>query len=198
MLIIEIIIAIFLVAAFLHFKITKKNLNFKTTLLTDSLVASDEIKRTLAMGLYLRFRREDEKDIHAVDENVIFIKQDPITFETFIAEVFESARGGNTWVSPPSGDFGVDFEHNIGSNKYLGQVKCEKDDISFDPIAILHSNMVKQNAKGGYVITTSAFTKSAKQYAEGLDIELVDGMRLVELWLDGIKKDEKEIKSLYN
>src|SRR5690625_1427431 len=198
MLIIEIIIAIFLVAAFLHFKITKKNLNFKTTLLTDSLVASDEIKRTLAMGLYLRFRRENEKDIHVVDDNAIFIKQDPITFETFIAEVFESARGGNTWVSPPSGDFGVDFEHNIGSNKYLGQVKCEKDDISFDPIAILNSNMVKQNAKGGYVITTSAFTKSAKQYAEGLDIELVDGMRLVELWLDGIKKDEKEIKSLYN
>src|SRR5699024_896652 len=102
MLIIEIIIAIFLVAAFLHFKITKKNLNFKTTLLTDSLVGSDEIKRTLAMGLYLRFRRENEKDIHVVDENAIFIKQDPITFETFIAEVFESARGGNTWVSPPS------------------------------------------------------------------------------------------------
>jgi len=197
MLIIEIIIAIFLVAAFLHFKITKKNLNFKTTLLTDSLVASDEIKRTLAMGLYLRFRRENEKDIHVVDDNAIFIKQDPITFETFIAEVFESARGGNTWVSPPSGDFGVDFEHNIGSNKYLGQVKCEKDDISFDPIAILHSNMVKQNAKGGYVITTSAFTKAAKQYAEGIDIELVDGVRLVELWLDGVEKDEKEIHSLY-
>src|SRR5699024_4820415 len=198
MLIIEIIIAIFLVAAFLHFKMTKRKLNFKTALLTNSLVASDEIKRTLAMGLYLRFRREDEKDAHDFNENTIFIKQDPIAFETFIAEVFESARGGNTWVSPPSDDFGVDVEYNIGSNKYLGQVKCEKNDISFDPIAILHSNMVKQNAKGGYVITTSAFTKAAKQYAEGLDIELVDGMRLVDLWLDGIKKDEKEIKSLYS
>src|SRR5699024_7478798 len=164
MLIIEIIIAIFLVAAFLHFKITKKNLNFKTALLTNSLVASDEIKKTLAMWLYLRCRREDE--------NAIFIKQDPITFETFIADAFESARGGNTWVSRPSGDFDVVFEHNIGSNKYLGQVKCEKDNITFDPIAILHSNMVKQNAKGGYVITTSAFTKAAKQYAEGIDVEL--------------------------
>lgn len=57
--------------------------------------------------------------------------------------------------------------------------------------------MIKQNAKGGYVITTSAFTKAAKQYAEGLDIELVDGVRLVELWLDGVEKDEKEIHSLY-
>lgn len=182
MLLIELVIAVFLVAAFLHFKITKKKFNFKTALLTDSLVTSDEIKKTLAMGLYLRFRREgEENDIQAVNENAIFIKQDPITFETFIAEVFKSARGGNTWVSPPSGNFGVDFEHTIGSNKYLGQVKCEKNDISFDLIAILHSNMVKQNARGGYMVTTSAFTKAAKQYAEGLDIELVDGVRLVEL-----------------
>jgi len=150
------------------------------------------------MGLYLRFRREDEKDVHAVNENAIFIKQDPIMFETFIAEIFESARAGNTWVSPPSGDFGVDFEHNIGSNKYLGQVKCKKDDITFDPIAILHSNIVKQNAKGGYVVTTSSFTKAAKQYAEGLDIELFDGVRLVDLWLDGVKKDEKDITPLFN
>ncbi len=56
--------------------------------------------------------------------------------------------------------------------------------------------MVKQNAMGGYVITTGTL-KAAKQYAEGLDIELIDGMRLVELWLDGVKKDEKEIHSLY-
>lgn len=100
-------------------------------------------------------------------------------------------------MTPPSGDLGVDFEHSNGSNKYLGQVKCKKTDISFDPIAILHSNMVKQSAQGGYMITTSSFTKDAKQYAEGLNIELVDGVRLVELWLNGVKRDEEEIHSLY-
>ena len=48
------------------------------------------------------------------------------------------------------------------------------------------------------MITTSSFTEAAKQFAEGLYIELVGGVRLVELWLDGVKKDEKDITPLFN
>jgi len=70
--------------------------------------------------------------------------------------------------------------------------------ILVDPVATLHSNMVKQNAKSGYVITTGSFTEAAKQFAEGLYIEPVDGVRLVELWLDEAKKDEKDITPLFN
>jgi restriction system protein len=56
--------------------------------------------------------------------------------------------------------------------------------------------MVKKGAKGGYVITTSSFTPAARQYAEGLGIELIDGVKLVDLWLSGLVNVEQEIKKL--
>ncbi|MEH7392182.1 restriction endonuclease [Bacillus sp. JJ1474] len=196
MLIVEVMVAVVLVAAFIQFQLTKRRTNYKTALLAEHIDTSEEMKQTLAMGLYLRFRKEPDDDKNAVRENSVFIKQDPITFESFVAEVFESARGGSTWVSPPTGDFGVDFEHETDEGRFLGQVKCYKGDMKFDPIAILHSNMVKHGAKGGYVITTSSFTKAAKEYAEGLNIELIDGVKLVELWLSGLENAEQEIKDI--
>lgn len=146
------------------------------------------------MGLYMRFKTENVDN--APTYSSTYIKQDPLMFEHFVADVFEKAKGGSTWVSPSSGDFGVDFEHRTEEGLYLGQVKCYQNDVAFDPIALIHSNMVKMRAKGGYVITTSSFTTAARQYAEGLDIELIDGVKLVELWLSGMVNVEQEIKRL--
>lgn len=196
MLIIEVMIAIVLITAFIHFQLNKRKNHYKTALLAGHIDTSEEIKRTLAMGLYLRFRNEHEDDKFRVGENDVFIKGDPITFESFVAEAFEKAKGGKTWVSPPSGDFGVDFEHETKQGLFLGRVKCYKGEIPFDPIAILHSNMVKQNAVGGYIITTASYTKAAREYAEGLNIELIDGVELVEVWLAGLENSEQEIKQM--
>ena len=117
-------------------------------------------------------------------------------FEAFVADVINKSKGGTTWVSPSSGDFGVDFEHTTNERLYLGQVKCYQGDLSFESIALIHSNMVKKGAKGGYVITTGAFTSGAKEYADGVDIELIAGVKLVELWLDGLENAEQEIKQI--
>ncbi|WP_370576340.1 restriction endonuclease [Neobacillus niacini] len=46
------------------------------------------------------------------------------------------------------------------------------------------------------MITTCSFTPAARQYSEGLGIELIDGVRLVELWLSGLVSVEQEIKEL--
>ncbi len=186
-------IAVVLIAAFIQFQMVKRKTNFKTALLTSHIDSSEEMKRTLAMGLYLRFTNDE---INEKGYSSMYIKQDPISFESFVAEVFEKARGGNTWVSPPTGDFGVDFEHDTEEGRYLGQVKCYKGDLPYNPIALIHSNMVKQGAIGGYVVTTGSFTKSAKEYAEGLNIELIDGVKLVEIWLAGLENAEQEIKQV--
>ncbi|NOU99105.1 restriction endonuclease [Paenibacillus planticolens] len=71
----------------------------------------------------------------------------------------------------------------------VGQIKCNADNnpVSFDPIAIIHSQMIKQNAKGGYVITTSTFTLNAKVYAEGLNIKLIEGRELIDLWVRSLE-----------
>lgn len=145
------------------------------------------------MGLYLRFREEVDSN-PTIKENLIFIKEASYLFEHFIADIYKTVRGGSIWVTPRSGDFGVDFEHDTENGKFLGQVKCEMKDMDFEPIAVLHSNMIKNGAKGGYVITTCSFTEAAKHYAKGLDIELIDGVRLVELWIDEMENTEDEIK----
>ncbi|CAM3889030.1 hypothetical protein GCM10009865_22240 [Aeromicrobium ponti] len=196
MLLVEIMIGVVLITSWIHFQMLKRKNNYKTALLASHIDSSEEMKRTLAMGLYLRFRKEQEDNNNSIKANSVFIKQDPFTFESFVAEVFEKARGGNTWVSPPTGDFGVDFEHDTKEGKYLGQVKCYKEDVPFGPIAVIHSNMIKQGAIGGYVVTTGSFTKYAREYAEELNIELVDGVRLVEIWLAGLENAEQEIKQV--
>jgi restriction system protein len=101
--------------------------------------------------------------------------------------------GGQAFVTGGSGDYGVDIEHNQQNGKYLGQVKCYAPDhlVPYEPIAIIHSQMNRQQAKGGYVVTTSDFTVHARKYAEGLNIMLINGPQLVALWLKGLEKAAK-------
>ncbi|WDH83450.1 restriction endonuclease [Paenibacillus urinalis] len=116
-------------------------------------------------------------------------------FEQFAAEIMASVRGGSTYVTKGSGDYGVDIEEETDEGLYLGQVKCYNDQnpVSFDPIAIIHSQMVKQGAIGGYVVTTGKFTSNAYNYASGLNIELIDGNQLVELWLQHLDSKRERI-----
>lgn len=194
MIIFEVLIALILAGAFVHFYLTKRKNNYQTALLAQHINASEEMKRTLAMGLYLRFRKEHPEN--PPHYSTTYIKEDPFMFESFVAEVIQKAKGGSTWVLPSSGDFGVDFEHETDEGLFLGQVKCYQGDLPFDPVALIHSNMVKKGAKGGYVITTGSFTRSAQKYAEDLNIELIDGVALVELWLNGLDNVEEKIKEL--
>src|SRR5690625_1326129 len=192
MIIFEIIIGLVLIGAFIHFQLTKRKNIYEESLLAQHIHTSEEIKRTLAMGLYMRFKKEDKEN--SPNYSSLFIKQDPLTFESFVADLFEKARDGSTLVYPSTGDFGVDFEHQTEKGLFLWQVKCYKEDLPFNPIALVHSNVVKKGAKAGYVITTSSFTSAAKEYAEQLDIELIDGVKLVELWLSSLMNVEQEIK----
>ncbi|MFT8323440.1 MAG: restriction endonuclease [Bacillus sp. (in: firmicutes)] len=192
---IELIAAIFLVIAFIHYLLTKKQDEYKLSLVTNHMYTSEEIKKTLAMGLYLRFKKEEEEQAKKYSSS--YIKENPIQFELFAASIIEKTKGGSIWVSPASNDFGVDFEHSSANGKlYLGQVKCYQGDLPFDSIALIHSNMIKRSAAGGYVITTGSFTYSAKEYAKGLNIELIDGIALVDLWLSSQSNAEQEIKKI--
>jgi restriction system protein len=186
----EIVVALILAAAFLQFYSHKKKTDYQTQLLAQHIDKSEEMKKTLAMGLYMRFRKETEEDKNLSSS---YLKQDPLMFESFVAEVIERAKGGSTWVSPPTGDFGIDFEHTTEDGLYLGQVKCYRGDLPFEAIALVHSNMVKRGAVGGYVITTGSFTPAAREYALGLGVELIEGVQLVELWIEGLQNAEKEI-----
>ncbi|WP_410982661.1 restriction endonuclease [Bacillus cereus] len=138
----------------------------------------EEFKRTLAMGLYYSFMKPQENE----KCSSIFIRQTPLEFEAFVADVIERYHGG-TFVTTASGDYGVDFEHTLNGDLYLGQVKCLCNDMSYKAIALVHSNI----AKRGYVVSTGGFSKNAKQYAKELNIELIDGARLAEMYMESIE-----------
>ncbi|MEO2214271.1 restriction endonuclease [Paenibacillus amylolyticus] len=154
----------------------------------EAFSSHEDMKETLRIGLYNRFKRDLEEE---KEEN-------PLLFEHFVAEIMSSVRGGTTHVTKSSGDFGIDIEEQTEEGLYLGQVKCYNDMnlVGFGPIAIIHSQMVKQDAIGGYVITTSDFTSNARNYAEGLDIDLINGTQLVELWLEHLETKSERVMAL--
>ncbi|QCJ41172.1 restriction endonuclease [Bacillus sp. S3] len=172
---------------FLYFK--KKD-ERSVKLIAERIATTLELKKTMAMGLYYRFNypKELKKDgtMCFSKGTDLFLKQVPLDFEDFVAEIIKTRMGGDVYVTSSSGDFGVDIEHITEKGLFLGQAKAYKDDVGYEPIAILHSNMVKRNAAGGYLITTASYTKAAKEYANGLNIELIDGVVLVGLWLESM------------
>lgn len=187
--IILVIVLLFVIGGLLwHIKNKKDH---EAYLLTRKLEVSENLKRTLAMGLHARFNfptklnEEGEKVFEKASS--IFLKQTSLEFEDFVATIFKNYFGGYVYTTPKAGDFGVDFEHHREDGIYLCQVKAWKNDLNYEAIALLHSNMVKHQAKGGYVITTSDFTVGARDYAKGLHIELVNGIDLVNYWLEAME-----------
>jgi len=184
------VIALLIIAnAALLLYMRKKNEEEKA-LLIEKIESGLELKRTMAMGLYYRFNfpRIEDSDGNKIftKGTELFIKQLPYEFEDFVAAVFHKKFQGDMFVTSRSGDYGVDFEHMTSEGLFLGQAKAEREDLSFESIAILHSNMVKRNAAGGYLVTTSNFSRAAQDYAEDLNIQLIDGVQLVEYWLDSM------------
>lgn len=183
------IILLILLNGGIYFYFKRRN-ELESSFLAMKIESSLELKQTMAMGLYLRFnfprtKKEDGTFVYEKGSEV-FLKQNPYDFEGFAADVIKKRFGGDVYVTNRSGDFGIDFEHINEKDLFLGQVKAYKEDVNFEPIAILHSNMVKQNATGGYFITTSGYTKAAKEYAEGLNIKLINGVQLVDYWLETV------------
>ncbi len=169
------------IALYYSFKYRQEYRQFKKIRL-DILQTSQDMYGTMAMGLYERFKQEEGKGEGK--------KENPLEFENFVARVMVNYYGGQAFVTGGTGDYGVDIDHDHQSGKYLGQVKCYAPGhlVPFEPIAIIHSQMNRQEAKGGYVVTTSDFTAHARKYAEGLNIMLINGTQLVALWLQGLEK----------
>lgn len=183
-LIFSIILILAAIASLYYFVKYRREYNLLRQIRLDILQTSRDMYRTMAVGIYQRFKQPEEGQSK---------KENPLEFENFVARIMVNYYGGQAYVTGGSGDFGVDIEHSHEDGMYLGQVKCYAPGhlLSYEPIAIIHSQIIKQQAKGGYVITTSDFTPSARRYAEGLNIMLINGSRLVELWLQGLAKQVK-------
>ena len=139
---------------------------------------NEELEKTLVIGLYHRFKKDKDES-----EKIEYKNEYPYDFESFVAKTLERKYGGNAIATKKSGDGGIDIEHRRSEGLFLGQVKCELNNINYVPAAVLHSQMIKRGAVGGYVISVRDFEQSAKEHVEGLNIQLINGLELVNIWL---------------
>ena len=100
-------------------------------------------------------------------------------FEMLVGEAFR--RGGYTVTETGGGgaDGGVDLALRKDGEKYLVQCKQWKAfKVGVTTIRELYGVMAAGGATGGFVVTSGDFTQEAKAFAEGRNIDLIDGAEL--------------------
>lgn len=112
---------------------------------------------------------------------------DPLEFERFITGLLHQ-MGFEAQTTKASGDGGVDIEavldRPIVGGRYLFQCKRFAADNPVGSAAIREfygALIADRKAAKGVFITTSTFTPQAREFAEGLSIELIDGSDLRKL-----------------
>ena len=100
-------------------------------------------------------------------------------FEVLVGEYFR--RQGFTVRDNGGGgpDGGVDVLLQKGSDKYLVQCKQWRAlRVGVPPVRELYGVMAAQRVAGGFVVTSGEFTPEARRFAEGREIELINGKTL--------------------
>ena len=103
-------------------------------------------------------------------------------FESLVAEGFRQRGFTVTEKGGAAPDGGVDLILARGNERFL--VQCKQWRAQQVPVTIvreLYGVMAAHQAAGGYVVTSGRFTQDAIAFAEGRNIELIDGKTLPRL-----------------
>jgi hypothetical protein len=103
-------------------------------------------------------------------------------FEDYMAEVFRK-QGYEVQLTPPTGDQGVDLLLNKQGLRVAIQLKRYQGGVGNKAVQEIHSGVDFYDADEGWVITTSTYTRSARELANKLGIRLIDGLELKQLTL---------------
>jgi HJR/Mrr/RecB family endonuclease len=133
---------------------------------------------SLVLGIYFIIKYFKSRNEKIYFENIE--KMSPYAFEHFIAKIFRK-MGYKALVTKPSRDFGVDVIAKNNEETIAIQVKKFNDHpIGNRDVQMLLGamQMKKFRADRSIIITTSRFTKSAFEQADGCPIELWDRKKL--------------------
>ena len=100
-------------------------------------------------------------------------------FELLVGEAYRLQGYRVTEIGGGGPDGGVDLVLTKGSEKFFVQCKQWKAyRVGVTTVRELYGVMAAKGATGGFVVTSGRFTSDAKDFAQGRNIELVDGPRL--------------------
>lgn len=138
-------------------------------------------------GIYQRIRKKIAKDLlQEIKAN------SPVFFENLVLDLLVKMGYGGSREDVEavgrSGDGGIDGiinQDRLGLDVVYVQAKRWKNNVGSPEISSFAGALAGKGANKGIFITTSDFTKSAKDYdAAGFKIILIDGKRLAQLMID--------------
>jgi len=107
-------------------------------------------------------------------------------FEALVGEGFRHRGFEVTERGGAGPDGGVDLVMARGHERFMVQCKqWRAQQVSVAVVRELYGVMAAERVAGGYVVTSGTFTKDAKEFAAGRNIELIDGQGLDGLLRDG-------------
>lgn len=111
-------------------------------------------------------------------------------FETLVGEGFRRRGFEVTERGGAGPDGGVDLALARGHERFLVQCKqWRAKQVGVSVVRELYGVMAAERVTGGYVVTSGSFTKDAREFASGRNIELMEGRALNALLLDSQQKD---------
>ena len=103
-------------------------------------------------------------------------------FEALVGEAFRLEGYQVTETSGGGADGGIDLVLSRGGEKFLVQCKQWRAvKVGVDVVRELYGVMAARGATGGLVVSSGRFTAAAMAFAEGRNVELIDGPRLLAL-----------------
>jgi restriction system protein len=100
-------------------------------------------------------------------------------FERVVGEYFRRRGFAVADTGGGGADGGVDIALARGSDRYLVQCKHWRAlRVGVEPVRELYGVIHARRAAGGFVVTSGTFTDEAKRFAEGREVELIDGPAL--------------------
>ena len=100
-------------------------------------------------------------------------------FEILVGEAYRLQGYHVTETGGGGADGGIDLALTKGGEKFLVQCKQWKAfKVGVDVVRELYGVMAAKGATGGFVVTSGRFTDDAKAFADGRNVQLVDGPKL--------------------
>lgn len=149
-----------------------------------------------ALGSFLRRRKRTDllRSATASGALEVIARMSWREFEMLVGEGFRQQGYQVTELGGDGPDGGVDLVLRKGGEVFLVQCKhWRAQKVRVDVVRELYGVMAARGAAGGYVVTAGDFTADAQAFADGRNVELVNGARLQQLLQQGRARDAKPL-----
>lgn len=130
--------------------------------------------------IWWRGRQEKSQPLEPLSLDQLY-NLHPAEFERYVARLFRQ-KGYKVSVRGRSGDLGVDLViMRSGGKQAIAQCKRYRNTIGPDIVRELYGTLIHEGVSHAFLVTTANISESARTWAQGKPMTLIDGQTLVAL-----------------